>query len=87
MGQPCNNSPTGALILTGNLLVCVLKMTVASIFVVLISLTNNPPIINDHIKCTWQPDNYFITKDSNSIGQQQQPTQQFAQSVEKDGIL
>ena len=25
MGQPCNNSPTGALILTGNLLLCVLK--------------------------------------------------------------
>lgn len=28
MGQPCNNSPTGALILTGNLLLCVLKWKV-----------------------------------------------------------
>lgn len=28
MGQPCSNSPTGALILTGNLLLCVLKIDI-----------------------------------------------------------
>ena len=28
IGQPCNSSPTGALILTGNLLLCVLKQQV-----------------------------------------------------------
>ena len=83
MGQPCSNSPTGALILTGNLLLCVLKAltTIRSKFVVIIPLKTK-------FSSTMQLNNLFVTKDSNNHKRTTYMTCYCTmKSIEKDGML